>query len=148
MNKTYLTIISVLIILILGVSAYALYKANNIPAAPAEITTPPAVPQPIPPPQPATKSAELQTTPFPLTIVSPANGAVVSTSSVVISGKTLPKADVSIGDNELAADVKGNFSATISLEEGENYIAIEAAGDDGNFAEQELLITYEPPQTP
>ncbi len=149
MNKTYLTIISVLIIMILAVSAYALYKTNNIPATSPETNAPvPSTkPQPIPPPQPASKSAEPEpTSPFPLTIISPISGTIVTTSSVIISGKTLPKADVSVGDKDLVADAKGNFSTTVTLEEGENYIAVEATGDDGNFAEQELLVTYEPVQ--
>jgi len=81
-----------------------------------------------------------------LTVTSPLNGAIVKNSSISIQGKTVPKADVFVNDMETVADSKGNFSINLNLEEGENIISVSANDADGNYAEQELTVTYEPAQ--
>jgi len=79
-----------------------------------------------------------------LTVISPINGQTVTTSQITVTGKTAPFAEVFVNDVELKADVAGNFSQGMTLEEGENYILIVANDTDGNFAEKELSIIYEP----
>ncbi len=79
-----------------------------------------------------------------LTLNSPTNGQTVTTSQITVTGKTTPKAEIFINDLELSADANGNFLQIVSLEEGENYILIVANDTEGNFAEKELSITYEP----
>lgn len=79
-----------------------------------------------------------------LTVTSPTSGQTVTTSQITIRGKTAPLAEVFVNDVELKADASGNFSQGMTLEEGENYILVVANDTDGNFAEKELSVTYEP----
>ena len=79
-----------------------------------------------------------------LIVTSPTTGQTVTTAQVTIKGKTSPKAEVFVNDAELIADGSGNFSQVVVLEEGENYILVVANDADGNFAEKELSITFEP----
>jgi hypothetical protein len=77
-----------------------------------------------------------------LKISSPVNGATLSQNQVIVSGETVPQADVSINEKELVAGSNGKFSATIPLEEGENYILVTAGNEDG-FQEEEIVVNYE-----
>lgn len=76
-----------------------------------------------------------------LTVISPRNGSTVTTNKVNVMGKTVANAEVFLNDVETKADLKGNFSAVVSLESGENYILIVANDEDGNYAEQEITVT-------
>ncbi len=78
-----------------------------------------------------------------LEISQPTNKSVVSTTTVLIKGKTSPQAEVFVNDKETVADSQGNFSLSASLEEGDNYILIAANDNRGNYAEQELTVTLE-----
>jgi cytoskeletal protein RodZ len=84
------------------------------------------------------------TVPLNLSIVEPKNRAVVNNSNLKVSGKTVASAEVFVNDKELTADSAGNFSTTITLDEGDNSVIVSANDDNGNYAEQELTITYEP----
>lgn len=77
-----------------------------------------------------------------LTISSPANGATVTSPTVTVRGKTVPKADVSVNDKDVVADANGNFSAIITLDDGENTIVVVASDANGNNTEKELAVTY------
>jgi hypothetical protein len=79
-----------------------------------------------------------------LTITSPQNGATVTTSTVTIKGKTVPKADIFINEAETVADANGSFSKSITLDEGDNIIIVMANDAKGNVAEQDLTINYDP----
>jgi hypothetical protein len=79
-----------------------------------------------------------------LMIASPQHLSTVSTPSVVIKGTTSPKAEVFVNDKDLIADSKGNFSVTVNLDEGENTISVSANDADGNFAAEDIVVTYEP----
>jgi len=79
-----------------------------------------------------------------LSVTSPANDTTVAVPSVTVKGITLAGAEVSVNDKDTIAGQGGNFSATISLEEGDNYIIVVAVDADGNVAEQELSVTYTP----
>jgi hypothetical protein len=83
------------------------------------------------------------TEPITLNISEPLPGATVSNSSVRVKGKTLPMAVVFINEKEMRADRAGNFSTTVSLEEGENSIIILAHDADGNFSEKEITVNLE-----
>ena len=76
---------------------------------------------------------------IPLEIVSPKNIGSVSTDSIIVSGTTVPYADVMINNFEITADVKGKFTQTINLDEGENYISVIAYTESG-VAEKEIII--------
>ena len=79
-----------------------------------------------------------------LTISTPSNNATVSSGSLTVKGKTVAGAEVFVNDLETKADASGNFSATMTLEEGDNYILIVANDAAGNYSEKELSITYTP----
>lgn len=81
-----------------------------------------------------------------LTIRSPADKSTVTTATVTVSGTAAPLADVFINDTEAKADSTGKFSVPITLDEGENTIAISANDADGNYAEKQITVTYEPVQ--
>lgn len=81
-----------------------------------------------------------------LTVSQPADKSSVTTSSVAVSGKTQPKADVSVNDTDLKADNQGNFSTKVTLDEGENTIVIVATDENGNYAEKEITVTYQTPE--
>lgn len=86
-----------------------------------------------------TKTGEIE-----LTISSPTDKSVISSQTVTVKGKTKPLADVAVNDQEKKADGSGNFSAIITLEEGENSIFVLVSDEDGNNAEKELTVTYQP----
>ena len=79
---------------------------------------------------------------FFLEISSPADGATTNKDKVIIIGKTVPGADISVNETELTAGTDGKFSTTISLEEGENPILVTAGNEDG-FEEKEIIVYLE-----
>jgi hypothetical protein len=81
-----------------------------------------------------------------LSVTTPSNNATVAVPSVTVKGVTKAGADVSVNEKDTVAGSGGNFSATISLEEGDNYVIVVAVDADGNVAEQELTVTYTPAQ--
>jgi hypothetical protein len=96
-------------------------------------------------PIPTEKKTEVVTSSaISLAISSPTNNITVTSKSLVVRGKTIPKAEVFVNDAETRADDSGSFSVTLTLDEGENYILVVANDADGNFSEKELTITYTP----
>lgn len=83
---------------------------------------------------------------IPLSISEPANGATVTNSQILVRGKTRANAEVFINDKDTTADDGGSFSATLTLDEGENLIIVTANDADGNAAEQEFTVTYNAPE--
>lgn len=79
-----------------------------------------------------------------LVINSPANGLEVATPNVTVTGTTAPNAEVFVNDASGKADVNGLFSISTSLDEGENTIVVTANDANGNSAEQELTVSYNP----
>ena len=78
-----------------------------------------------------------------LKITHPQPNAIITNSSLTVKGKTTPNAEVFINDEELKANASGDFAATIILDEGENPIIVAVNDDEGNSAEQQLLVTYQ-----
>jgi len=81
---------------------------------------------------------------FQLNIIEPLDGSTLTKSEVIFEGKTFPDAMVVINDTELQANAQGFFSVTVSLDEGENIISITAYDQDGNFAEKDITLIYNP----
>lgn len=81
-----------------------------------------------------------------LSVSSPKSGATVRSANLAVRGKTKARAEVFVNDMETTADAVGNFSANLTLEEGENYILVVAIDEMGNAAEKELTVTYDPGQ--
>lgn len=82
-------------------------------------------------------------TKFFLAVVSPKDGDILAASSVLVEGKTTPRAEIFVNDTEGLADSAGNFSVKIGLEEGENNITIMANDEVGNYAEKEIAVNVE-----
>jgi cytoskeletal protein RodZ len=77
-----------------------------------------------------------------LTVTSPVDKSTVTKATLVVKGKTSPKAEVFVNDSEGVADANGNFSLNITLDEGDNPVIVMANDAAGNAAEQDLNITY------
>ncbi len=80
---------------------------------------------------------------IPLEITYPPDGSVVSSSSLVVRGKTLPNITVFVNELEIKSDKDGNFSQAIEIDEGENDIFILASDEEGNYQEAEITVVYE-----
>ena len=83
-------------------------------------------------------------TPLFLTIVEPANGSVVNVNTITIRGKTLADAVVSINGDLVDVDSNGNFSMTVTLEEGSNVFDIIATDEAGDEETTELVVSFAP----
>jgi hypothetical protein len=81
--------------------------------------------------------------PFTLTILSPADQAVVSQPSVEIRGQVSTEVVLSINDDIYSLPA-GDFKETVTLQEGPNVIQIVASDMSGNEIDQILTITYQP----
>ncbi len=95
-------------------------------------------------PSPNTISPTIAGVQFPLNINTPTDGEIVKSSNIIVTGATAPNAEVNINDRQVTADTKGNFSAAITLDEGENTIVVTTNDNIGNFSEKEMTVTYEP----
>ena len=119
--------------------------ACNLPARITPTAPPPGpgsagkTPATLPPASGPTGSGTLN-----LRILSPADGAVVNTSSVEIVGEAPAGSVISIGDDILIVGADGTFKYVVSLEEGPNVIEILASDAAGNESFVLLGIFYEP----
>lgn len=140
-------VIGILVLLVGGIifAFFSLpgFSAKPVaPVAPSSVVAPPKPIAPVAPVVPAPPPAPVNQ--IQLNVLKPTNGSTVATSKVLVSGETVPNADVSVNDLETKADTKGNFSVNLSLTEGENPIIVSAFDTDGNNSEQELTVTYAP----
>lgn len=78
-----------------------------------------------------------------LTVIQPSTNQTVTTNSVVVSGKSAPNADISVNEKDIKADAQGNFSTSVSLDEGENVITVVAVNEFGKTAERDINVTYQ-----
>lgn len=91
---------------------------------------------------PPVASSDVKEQSISLVITAPKNNTTVSSPTITVKGKTVPKADVFVNEKETTADTTGNFSLSYTLEEGENSILVIANDADGNASEAELTIAY------
>lgn len=82
-----------------------------------------------------------------LELINPPDGSNFNTPNITVSGNTEANAEVFINEKELKADLEGNFSTNLLLEEGDNIIVVTASDDEGNYAEKSLTVTYEVTET-
>lgn len=75
-----------------------------------------------------------------LKIISPVDGADIDGDVVTVKGQTAPGAVVNVNDETDIADDSGVFSITISLEMGLNAIDVFATDEDGDQAEELILV--------
>jgi len=141
MNKMMLGM--VLVLLLGGILVFAMKYSRLSQSQPNMVTLPQKVSiSPTGTTQITPTSKDKQVSNILLTVSSPVNGQTVSTSSVVVRGKTVANAQVSINDVDTVADLNGNFSATVNLDEGDNEMTIVANDANGNYSEQVLTVTY------
>ena len=76
-------------------------------------------------------------------VLSPSDGSIVSTRSVVIAGQTSANAVVLVGDGVAQAGPDGMFSVQVSLDVGPNVVVIMAADDTGTM--EAVLMVYSEP---
>lgn len=112
---------------------------DKIPKATA-VPTGKTVPSPKPTETPVKTSSQA---PLFLTISSPSSNQTVDEASILVKGTTVPQTSVMVNEFELTADSQGNFSKSLSLDEGENYINVIAYNNEGQVVEKELIITRE-----
>lgn len=83
---------------------------------------------------------------FDLMINNPDNNTIVNSKSVVVSGKTSPKASIIIssesGDTAFEANQKGEFSKVVSLVPGLNILIIQAFDPQGNTKSVQKTLYY------
>lgn len=79
---------------------------------------------------------------FFLTIDLPAESATVNSGRIVVKGRTVAGAEVWINDTQAVVDAKGNYSAAVTLEEGENYILVSGGNEYGD-SEVERTVYFE-----
>ena len=144
MNKLWLIGIGVLVLVLVGYVSFSRSNAVYPSQRSSTIPTSPSVSKA--PSQPSATNAIVQEQKISLTVTSPSSGTTVYSSSLAVKGKTVPRASVNVNDKETVADGSGNFSATITLDEGENSIMVVAYDADGKSAEQELTVTYDAAQ--
>jgi len=87
------------------------------------------------------ETGNVSSTKISLVITSPKAGSVLNSTNVVVTGKTVPGAEVFVNDKEGKADKNGTFSISIGLEEGENQLVVSANDSEGNVAEENLAVT-------
>jgi hypothetical protein len=85
---------------------------------------------------------------IPLSVTEPLDAASIAASRVAVKGRTKPGAVVNVNDEIGTADANGNFSVSISLDEGPNAIDVIAADDSGKESELLLLVNSVPPDVP
>jgi len=81
-----------------------------------------------------------------LTIDKPIEGSVLSQKSVSISGKTADNATLVVNtaetDQVITPSLNGNYSVSISLDNGENQISITAISPTGDEVTKVITLTY------
>jgi uncharacterized protein YfaP (DUF2135 family) len=79
-----------------------------------------------------------------LKIDEPEDKSTVNTSEIEVKGTTAPDAEVSVNGQPVVVDNEGNFSTTITLEEGLNQIEIVASDYEGKKVSKIFTVTYTP----
>lgn len=79
---------------------------------------------------------------IPLAITYPKDKSTVASSAITIKGQTTPNAEIAVNEIDTKADSSGNFSAAVSLDEGENTIIVVANDQNGNYSEKEVTVTF------
>ena len=136
MNKYWPIIVGVTLVVIVSV-ALAASQSKQIKPPVMQKETAESLMQPT-----TSNSTSDKTGTLPLSVVQPQNGITVKSAQIQVIGKTAPNAEIFVNDKETVADAKGNFSVAFTLEDGENYILVGANDAKGNFAEQELSVTF------
>ena len=77
-----------------------------------------------------------------ITILSPENGSLATSSEIEIIGTTKNIQDISMNDRKIFIDEQGNFKEEMLLSYGYNIITLKANDKFGKNTEKELEIIY------
>lgn len=86
----------------------------------------------------------LPQSPLDIQIEQPVEGQILNLQEIQVVGRTAPGAVVTINDQIIVADGKGNFEIQLSLESGFQVIEIEASNSLGEDKILELTVDIEP----
>ena len=131
-------LIALILVVIIGAGGYYIYNSSLLDSSNLQSGYVLATLSPQATSGPVSTSEELT-----LTITSPMSGAELTNKNITITGKTSPNADVFVNDAETKADIKGNFSLKIILDEGINELIVSANDTDGNVVEQTLSVNVQ-----
>lgn len=137
MNKTTAVILLAGLVVMVAVGLGVIYKKIvQVKQAPQAIQVTPA-PSPTPTLVPVTNRQIL------LEVSEPADGELVTRKTIKVMGQTVPGAEVFVNDKETKANAKGDFSVSLQMDEGDNYILVMVVDSEGNVAEKELTVAFE-----
>jgi len=149
MKKIAVPLIIILSFVALCVAGVYLSQRKNteIFQEPASISSPMPTPVVSMPPkevqqQVITKDEKTHTA-LTLTVTTPIDKSTVTNSKLIVKGKTSPAAEVFVNESEGVADNSGNFSLTITLDEGDNPVIVMANDSEGNVAQKDMNIIYD-----
>lgn len=133
-EKIVISFIAVLIgIFVAGIAFYLYQSTKTIPDSQTKTIT-------VTPPTP-TASASIF-----LSIDKPTDEEVVSTKTIIVSGKTRPDATILIStstvDQVITPARNGNFSATVTIGDDQNLIEIMAISPTGEETKITRTVTY------
>lgn len=77
-----------------------------------------------------------------ITILSPKNGSLISSSTVEIVGIAKNINDISLDDRKIFIDEKGNFKEELLLSYGYNIVTVKASDKFGRKTEKIIEIIY------
>ena len=145
-----LLILVIVLVLIFGIVGYVLYSRGYFSPTPSpspvsNVFNYGSTPVATNPPALATNQevGNVTSTNLPLTVTYPATNATLNSSSLTLTGKTAPNADVFVNDQTTKADANGNFSIKLNLDEGQNGLVVTANDANGNVAEQDLSVNVQ-----
>lgn len=123
-----------------ALTATPLPAATQVPT-PMPTQTPTAVPAPT-----ETPPVEETVTPVPffLTVTSPEDETTVTADSMEVTGETTPDAVVSVNGEPVEVDASGNFTVTVELVEGPNFLEVVASDFAGNEVQEIRAVIYLP----
>ena len=107
-------------------------------------TNPPSVAPTKPAPAASSQPVPPVSGPLSLRVVSPQDGATVSTAQIQVSGLASPGEVVTVNDSIIVVGADGQFQTTVSLDQGPNLIEVIASNNSGNETNVELTVTYLP----
>ncbi len=77
-----------------------------------------------------------------ITVTSPKNGALISTSGIAVVGTAQNISDISLNDRKIFIDEEGNFNEKVFLSYGYNTIVLKATDRFGQKTEKILELIY------
>lgn len=127
-------------------AAVGLLAACSSKAAPTSTPSLPALPPQVATSPAATIAPGQTVAPqgFFLVVSSPADETVVATSALTTKGQTSPDAVVSVNGQVATVDGDGNFTASVTLQQGPNSIDVIASDFYGNQKSMVVNVIYAP----